>query len=29
MELFIVNCPILKVEAIQERLQLHDDIQER
>ena len=29
MELFIVNCPILKVEAIQERLLLKDDIQER
>ena len=24
MELFIVNCLILKIEAIQERLQLHD-----
>ena len=29
MELFIVNCPIFKVEAIQEHLQLKDDIQER
>ena len=24
MEIFIVNCPILKVEALQEHLQLHD-----
>ena len=29
MELFIVNCPILNVEAIQERLILKDGIQER
>ena len=29
MELFIVNCPILKVEAIQERLKLRDVKQER
>ena len=24
IELFILNCPILKEEAIQERLQIHD-----
>ena len=29
MELFIVNCPILKNEAKQERLQLNNAVQER